>query len=287
VLNFKMKTLAAGVSAAIMMACVPSHASNIRVVVAPAFFKTANAVAGAFTGYYLSNHSAAYNVTVVSQGDSNAESTIISGGATGPYDIFLSSGPVAPYDLYVNYASLVGTPFGYAVDTLELYSPSIDVTGGLPYPLTTDFIMPDPANDSVGQMAALVLAVGPWHILPNQIPGGHVFTTPTAGTSLVLIKGGSYPYGFVGRSQICTSAAGVLTYPAGSYHHSYAPPGGTVVPTPLHFTAVSVNRTRDTPTETELQDFIAFLKGATSSFGDAPTRGTDAIQRNCFQLPTY
>jgi molybdate transport system substrate-binding protein len=288
VLNNRIRTLAAGMTAALMMMCASAYAqsSSIRVAVSPSFAKAAGDIAAAFTSYFLLNHGVTYNVSVLVSSDSLIESTIIAGGATGPYDIFLAGSPEAPLDLYVNYTSLVGTPFDYAIDTLEIYSPSVDVTGGLPFPLTTNFIMPNPSTDPYGQEVALLLAFGPWHIPPDQIPGGQVFTTATAGTSLALINLGRYAYGFVGKSQICTLSGGVENYPPGSYHHAYAVP--VFVPTLLNLTAVPINRTtRTAAASTELSDFIAFLQGGTSSFGDAPTGGTTVIQNYCFALPPY
>jgi molybdate transport system substrate-binding protein len=288
VLNNRIKTLAAGLTAALMVMCASAHAqsSSIRVAVSPSFAKAAGDIAAAFTSYYLLNHSVTYNVSVLVASESLIQSNIIAGGATGPYDIFLAGSPEAPLNLYANYSSLVGTPFDYAIDTLELYSPSVDVSGGLPFPLTTNFVMPNPSTDPYGQEVALLLALGPWQIQPSQIPGGFVFTTATAGTSLALINLGSYTYGFVGKSMICTLSGGVETYPAGSYHHAYAVP--TAVPTLLNLTAVSINRTtRSAAAGTELSDFIAFLQGGTSSFGDAPTGGTTIIQNYCFALPVY
>jgi molybdate transport system substrate-binding protein len=280
-----MKKLALSLSAAtVLMAYSPADAASIRVAVAPNFFKAANEIATAFNAYYLLTHGASYSVSVVSKSSSLIKTDIIAGGATGPYDLFLSSGPADPLDLYINYSSLVGTPFDYAIDTLEVYSPTIDTSGGLPYPLTADFVMPDPTVDNYGQMAALVLALGPWHILPNQIPGGHVFTASTVDASFALVQAGNYGYGFVAQSQICSYANSTYTYLPG-YYHAYSLPA--YVPTLLNLTAVQVNRTRTTAAATELSDFIAYLQGATSSFGDAPTRGTDLIQKYCFQLPPY
>jgi molybdate transport system substrate-binding protein len=273
VLNSRMKKLALSLSAAtVLMASSPSHATSIRVAVAPNFFKA----------YYLLTHGAAYTVSVVSKSSSLIKADIVAGGATAPYDLFLSSGPADPLDLYINNSSLVGTPFDYAIDTLEVYSPTIDISGGLPYPLTTDIVMPDPTVDNYGQMAALVLALGPWHIF--QIPSGHVFTASTVDASFALVQAGTYSYGFVAKSQICRSANSTTTYLPGYYHAYSLPP---YVPTLLNLTAIQVNRTRDTAAATELSDFIAYLKGGTSSFGDAPTRGTDLIQKYCFQLPPY
>lgn len=285
-LNNRIKTLAAGLFAALMMTCAPSHAASIRVAVASSFAKAAGDIAAAFSSYYLLNHGVTYNVSVLVAGDSTIKADIIAGGATGPYDIFLSSSPVAPLDLYLNNTDLVGTPFDYAIDTLTLYSPTVDVTGGLPYPLTTDFIMPDPAEDPYGQMTAILLALGPWHIQPSQIPGGHVFTTASAGTAFALLRRKLYAYGFIGKSQICTLSGGVETYPSGSYHHAYSLPAW--VPSLLNLTAIPINRTlRAAADETELSDFIAFMKGEAGSFGDAPTDGTDLIQKYCFALPPY
>jgi molybdate transport system substrate-binding protein len=281
-----MKMLAVGLSAAVAMICAPARAAtSITVAVAPNFARTANDIIASFESYYLLTFGVSYTVGIVVKSDSLIQSDIEAGGTTGPYDLYLASSVDSVLPLAVNDPSIISGAFLYAVDHLDLYSPTIDVTGGLPFPLTTNFVTPDPINDNYGQAAAEVLAIGPWHILPTSIPGGFVFTEPTAGTTYSAIRKGLFPYGFVGRSQICRFDGGTFNYPAGSFHAEYGPAQGLLVPTPLQLTGLEIARTRTTDQATELSNFVAFLTASNDSNGVASTLGTNIIQSYCFDLP--
>jgi molybdate transport system substrate-binding protein len=285
--NSRMKKLALSLSAAITAMYSPAHAQSIRVAVAPSFSSTANDIVAAFGNYYYTNYSLSYGVTLIIKGASEIEADIIAGGNTGPYDLFLSSSIVEPYYLQNNYPTLVsGSSFNYARDVLELYSPSVDVTGGLPYPLTTNFVIPSPTNDTYGAAAAQILASPPWNIPSSSIPGGYVFTEPTVGTTYSVIKKGLYPYGFVAKSQICRYVDGGYIYPANSYYLEYKPNDRAHPYTPLHLNGIALALTaRTTAAETELANFISFLTGTADSYGVTNTIGTSIIQSYCFRLP--
>jgi molybdate transport system substrate-binding protein len=282
VLNSRMKMLAVGLTAAFAMSYSPADAQTISIAVAPSFGKTANDLAGAFSSYYGLNFGVSYNISLQIEDDADIQSDIIAGGTSGPYDLYLASGAVQAASLAINAPSLVSSAFIYAKDVLDLYSPTVDVTGGLPFPLTTKFVMPDPAVDVYGQSAAGVLAFGPWHILPTAIPGGFVSTSPSVGTTYSLVKVGAFPYGFVARSQICRSNSGVKTYTAGSYHHEYGLSNGAL---PIVLTAATIAKTRTTDQNTVLSNFIAFMTGTADSNGVTTTFGTGIIQGYCFDLP--
>jgi molybdate transport system substrate-binding protein len=276
--------LAVGLSAAFAMICAPADAA-ITIAVAPSFARTANDLVASFESYYLLNFGVSYSIGVVVKSDSLIQSDIIAGGTTGPYDLYLASSVDSVVPLAINDSSVISGAFLYAIDGLDLYSPTIDVTSGLPFPLTTNFVMPDPINDNYGQAAAEVLAAGPWHILPTSIPGGFVFTEPTAGTTYSAIRKGLFPYGFVGRSQICRFDGGTFNYPAGSYHLEYGPAQGLLVPTPLYLTGLTIARNGTTDQATELSNFIAFMTASADSNGNTTTLGTNIIQSYCFNLP--
>jgi molybdate transport system substrate-binding protein len=282
VLNSTKMKLAAGLSAAFALSYSPADAQTISIAVAPSFGKTANDLAGAFSSYYGLNFGVSYNISIQIEDDADVQSEIEAGGTSGPYDLYLASGAVPVANLAINAPSLVSSAFIYAKDALDLYSPTIDVTGGLPFPLTTNFVMPDPNSDTYGQSAAGVLLVGPWHIPPSAIPGGHVFTSPSVGTTYSLIKVGAFPYGFVARSQICRSSSGIRTYVAGSYHKEYGVSNGAI---PIVLTAATIAKTRTTAQNTVLSNFIAFMTGAADSNGVTTTFGTGIIQGYCFDLP--
>jgi len=283
-MSSRMK-LAVGLSAALTMIYAPAQAaSTIKVAVAASFAKAASDIIGSFQAYYFANYGLTYNVAFTIDTAQQIQADIIAGGTTGPYDLFLSSSVKEPRQLANQHASLVsGSLFHYARDRLDLYSLTTDVTGGLPSPLTTDFVIPDPTQDLYGAAAAQILAGPPWNIPTASIPTGHVFTRPDAGSTLSAIKTKTYAYGFVAKSQICRSAGGVESYPSGSYHKEYRAQRDGY--TPIRLGGIAIALTRTTDQQTELADFIAFLTGATDTHGVVVPIGTATIQSYCFRLP--
>jgi molybdate transport system substrate-binding protein len=283
-LKNRMKMVAVGLSAATAMICAPAHAATkITVAVAESFSKAAVNIVASFESYYLLNFGVTYNVGIVIESDAQIQSDIEAGGTTGPYDMYLASSVDSVAPLVVKDPSVISGTFLYAVDGLDLYSPTIDVTGGLPFPLTTNFVVPAPATDTYGQAAAEVLALGPWHISPTAIPGGFVSTEPSAGTTYSVLRKGLFPYGFVGRSQICSLQSGTQIYPPGSFHHEYT--SSVAIPTPLYLTGLTLSRGGTTDQATEVSNLIAFLTGSADSNGNTTTLGTSIIQGYCLDLP--
>jgi molybdate transport system substrate-binding protein len=279
-----MKRLAVGLSAALAMIYSPAQAaSTIKIAVASSFATAASDIIGSFQAYYFANYGLTYNVAFTIESAQQIEADIIAGGTTGPYDLFLSSSIHEPYDLANHHASLVsGAPFDYARDRLDLFSFTTDITGGLPDPLTTNFVIPDPTQDVYGTAAAQILSGSPWKIPTSSIPSGFVFTRPDAGSTFSAIKKKTFPYGFVAKSQICRSAGGVQSYPTGTYHKEYTPEDGY---TPIHLKGIAIALTRTTDQQTQLSDFISFLTGAADSHGVANPTGPAIIQSYCFGLP--
>jgi molybdate transport system substrate-binding protein len=282
VLNNRMKRLAVGLSAALTMIYAPAQAaSTIRIGVASSVATAASDIIGAFQAYYFANYGLTYNVAYAIDTAQQIEADIIAGGTTGPYDLFLSSSVTEPRDLANHHATLVsGALFHYARDRIDLFSPTIDVTGGLPNPPTADFVIPDPTEDVYGAAAAQLLGSPPWNI--TTIPGGHVFTAPDAGSTYFSIKSGTFASGFVAKSQICRSAGGVESYPAGSYHKEYRPRDGY---TAIRLGGIAIALTRTTDQQTQLNDFISFLTGTADSHGVVVPIGPATIQSYCFRLP--
>src|SRR5215831_13225812 len=161
-----MKTLAVGLSAALTMIYAPAQAaSTIRIGIASSFSTAASDIIGSFQAYYFANYGLTYNVAFAVDTAQQIEADIIAGGTTGPYDLFLSSSVKEPRQLANQHASLVsGSLFHYARDRIDLFSFTTDVTGGLPNPPTTDFVIPDPTQDVYGAAAAELLGSPPWHI---------------------------------------------------------------------------------------------------------------------------
>lgn len=285
-LNSRMKKLAVGLSTALAMIHAPAQAASaIKVAVASSFATAASDIIGSFQAYYFATYGLTYNVAFTIDTAQQIEADIIAGGTTGPYDLFLSSSVKEPRDLANHYASLVsGSLFHYARDRIDLYSLTTDVTGGLPNHLTTDFVIPDPTQDVYGAAAAQILAGPPWNIPTASIPTGHVFTRPDAGSTLSAIKKKTYAYGFVAKSQICRSASGVETYPAGSYHKEYRARRDGY--TPIRLGGIAIALTRTTDQQAELADFIAFVTGTADTHGVVVPTGPAVIQSYCFRLPT-
>jgi molybdate transport system substrate-binding protein len=270
-LNSRMKKLALGLSTPLVMIYSPAHAAaTINVAVAASFAKTANDIVGAFQSYYFTTYGLSYSVALTVDTAQQIEADIIAGGTTGPYDLFLSSSKNEPNDLAKNYPSLVtGASFNYARDVLELYSISVNISGGLPYPLTTNFVIADPTQDNYGAAAAQILASQPWSIPTSSIPGGFVVTRSDVGTSYSAVKKGNFAHGFVAKSQICQYANGVYTYPALSYHHEYKPNDDAHPYATQHLTGIEISLAGTTDQATELANFVSFLTGAADSNGVA------------------
>jgi molybdate transport system substrate-binding protein len=285
-IDVKVKKLSLYAATALALACMPANAATItiKVGVDSAFATTAGDLISAFQSYYRA-YGYTYSVVMTASSSATLESDIVAGGATGPYDLFLSGGKKEAQDLVKNYPSLVvGTPFKYAKDFLALYSPSVDVSAGLPYPLTTDFVLPDPTSDVYGAAASEVLAASPWSV--TTIPSGHAVTRADAGTVFAAIDGGSFPYGFLANSQICSlDDTGKFSYPVGTYSYLYKPNNDSYPSDKLVLKGVTIALTRTADQETELANFIAFLTGAADAAANATTRGVDVILSHCFKIP--
>jgi molybdate transport system substrate-binding protein len=291
-----IKKLSLGLSTAVVMTWSPADAQS-RLVVAAAFsFGTAaNNIIPAFGNYYITNHNIDYSdMPLIVSGAPNLESSIING--TLYADLFLSSSAEEPEDLARHYPKLVvGEPFVFAIDSLELYSTTVDISDGLPHPLTTNILIPDPTEDNYGAAAAQILASWPWRILASSIPaayattpGSLVHTQPSVGQVYRQLLRGRYPYGFVAKSQICQDILGTVTYDAGSYHHEYKPFGRHHYnPELVTLTGIKLAKTRTPDQETELKNFIAFLTGTKDTYGTATNAGTGWIESYCFKLPEH
>jgi molybdate transport system substrate-binding protein len=290
-LNSVKKKLALGLAAAVAAMWSPPADAEIVVAAARGFGPTVNEIVRSFQFYYAAQHDINYRgkITVIIKDAATIKSDITDNPVA--YDLFLSSSKDQPEDLAKDNGALVaGKPFAYAVDSVVLYSPSIDVTAGLKNPLTTAFLIPDPDKDNYGEAVAQILASPPWNIPDSAIPGGYVVALPNASVVYAALRfGGKQPFGFVARSQICKYANRVFSYPPGSYHHEYKP-DDSAHPYDVDLvtlTGIKLAKSRTSDQETELQNFISFLTGAADSFGDTPTDGTSIIRSHCFGLPGH
>jgi molybdate transport system substrate-binding protein len=287
-LNRLTRRLALGLTAALAAMWSPPADAQIVIAAAGGFGPVASEIVRAFEFHYATHHDLNYrrNVTLIIKDAATIKSDITGNPAT--YDLFLSSSKDEPEQLAKNNGSLVaGKPFAYTVDSLELFSPSIDITAGLKYPLTTEFLIPDPDKDNYGEAVAQLLGSPPWNIPDSAIPGGYVVALPNASVVYAALRFGKQPFGFVARSQVCKYANRVFSYPPGSYHHEYKPddPAHPYDAELVTLTGIKLAKTRTSDQETELQNFISFLTGAADSFGDTPTEGTSIIRSHCLGLP--
>jgi molybdate transport system substrate-binding protein len=245
-------------------------------------------VVAAFQAYYANfGANYAYNVVVTANSPQGLEADVIAGNGAGPYDIIISSDKKVPHQLATNYPSLVvGTPFKYAEDFLLLYSETVDISSGLPYPFTTNFVIPDPTQTNYGKASAEVLSSYPWYVDPATIPSGYIFTAPSAGISYGSIDAGTYAYGFIAKSTVCRLFGGSEIYSSPSYYREYKPDNANHPYDKLVLKGIELaNSTRTGLQPTEISDFIAFLTGGTDSLGNTPTNGVNLLQSYCLKTP--
>lgn len=275
----KIKKLILGVSAALAMMYSPAYATTtIKIGVAANFSATLNSIISSFQNYY---NGSGYTFVVTVDSTTNLKNAIIAGGATGPYDLFLSADYAAPLALYTSYNSLVvGSPFKYAIGSLELYSGpanTVDISAGLPSPLTTNLVLADPTKAPYGKAASQVLASSPWNI--TTIPSGYVFTRPNINATYSAVQAGTYAYGFVAKSAICQYYSGAEHYVAGTYHHEYLYNDVAHPYTQIQQYGIEIALSRTAAQNTELTNFVNFLTGV------GTTLGTAIIQKYCYILP--
>jgi molybdate transport system substrate-binding protein len=289
-LNSVAKKLAPGLAAAV--AAMWSLPADAQIVIAAArgFGPAASEIVRAFGFHYRTLRDVDYqrNIRVIVKDAAAIKSDIT--GNPAEYDLFLAPSRDEPDDLAKDNASVVaGKPFPYAVDSLVLYSPSIDVTAGLKNPLTTTFLIPDPDKDNYGEAVAQILASPPWNIPDSAIPGGYVVALPNASLIPAALRIGKHTFGFVARSQICKFANGVASYPPNSYYHEYNSndPAHPYDEELVTLTGIKLAKTRTADQDTELANFISFLTGGTDSFGDTPADGTLILRSHCFRTPAH
>jgi len=300
-LDSQIEKLMLGLSAAALtlaLATPPAQAAaTIKVAVDSIFANTANELVSAFQYAYPT---AGYSVVVTTADSASLEAEILSGGAA--YDLFLAGSGKQPIDLAANHpAMVVGSPFKYAEDFLALFSKTVDVSHGLPFPLGAKVMLPDPAADPYGAIAARLISSPPWFVW--RIPGPRSAVAPDAGTSLAAIDSGTYAFGFVANSSICSlDANGAPSYEPGTYRHVYAlDPDAThrrrswhlwrslfrghEIDGSVFLTGVKLAAARTADQETELDNFLAFLTGTANVSGAVSTAGTELIEGHCFEIP--
>ncbi|WP_180982474.1 molybdate ABC transporter substrate-binding protein [Methylocella silvestris] len=285
-LSRKKRKLTFAAVATLAMACSPAYATTttITIGVAANFSTTLNAIINSFSSYYSGTYT--YKFVTVVDSTTNLKNAIISGAGAGPYDLFLSADFAAPQQLYTSYSSLVvGSPFQYATGSLVLWSGAtnhVDISGGLPSPLTTNFVLADPTKAPYGKAASQVLSSAPWSIpTSTTYPSGYAQTRPNINTTYAAVKDGTFPYGFVAKSAVCTKPSTTEVWYDSTHtsHHEYLYNDAAHPYDQIKQYGVKVVKSRTADQETELTNFLNFLTGV------GTTLGTAKIQYYCYQLP--
>ena len=253
-----------------------AQAATINVAVAANFSNTMSALVAAYKALHPGD-----NITFTIDSSGNFYTQITQ--KTKVYDLFLSADKARP-DLLVGTQYAVGADFQYAIGTLELYSPSVNINAGLPSPLTTNFVIAAPSKAPYGLAASQVLASAPWSVTTNltndTFSSPFVKTSPNIGTTYSAVKAGTYPYGFIAQSYICTLKSNVKTFPTG-FHHTYLYNDAAHPYSRILQWGVKIANPARTPggaADVELTNFINFLRGVGS------TTGTTIIKSYCYDL---
>lgn len=274
---YKFRIAAAGTLAGTLLATLPAQAATtIKIAVAANFTATLTQLVSTFK---LLNPGT--DITFVSDSSANLQSAIIN--KTAAYDLFLSADKTRPQQLADTYPTLVtGQPFLYAVGELELWSPTVNISAGLPSPIPVNIVLADPNKAPYGTAAAQVLSTSPWSIPwvagATYPPAGtaHVATKANISLTYSAVKGGTYAYGFIAQSSICRLVNNVKTFSSG-YHHTY-PWNDTVHPHAqiAQYAIKVVNASRTTAQNTVLTNFITFLT--------TNTTGKNIVKSYCYSL---
>ncbi|HEY0233698.1 MAG TPA: molybdate ABC transporter substrate-binding protein [Afipia sp.] len=266
-LSGKLKNMTLGLTAVLLISSsLASQAQTISVGVAANF---ADPLADIILAFQAAYGGTTVNMTSKSTGALQAD--IIAGGTSGPYDLFLAANQTSPQYLVTSYSSLVtpypsgNYPFHYTTGSLVLWSGNINpvnIDSGLPNPLTTNFVIADPANAPYGYAAMQVLNTAPWSLgltPTSSYPVGYVHTATNIDTTFAAVAAGTYPYGFVAKSQVCSNDGSGEVW-SGSHHHEYLYNDASHPYDQLVQYGVAINRSaRTAPQTAVLQNFINYL----------------------------
>lgn len=303
------KSLAVSLIAASALIGGPANAaSTINVAVAANFAGAMTALIAQFKAAYPTQ---GYNVTFTADSSGTLLTQIQSKSVA--YDLFLSADATRPNTLTTSSFTTSlggagtcvpsatagcgsGAPFLYAVGELELWSPTLNVSSGLPttpaanpFVFNPSIVLADPTKAPYGYAAQTVLHYSPWNEPltvttgckdPNtgvaasclaQTPSLGIFEQANISLTYSAVKGGAYHSGFVAQSQVCkANTSGVKTFTG--FHHTYAwndptYPHGKINQWGITITSAAAG--------TELANFLAFLKSAA---------GQAIIKSYCYSL---
>lgn len=277
--SMKLKAAALSAFAFATLASPSAYAvsTTINVAVAANFSATLGVLISLFKQAYPNT-----DVTFKSESSAYLQTEIIN--HTTAYDLFLSADQSRPQTLATSYPSLViGSPFLYGVGELELWSPTVDISAGLPSPIPVDIVLADPNKAPYGTAAAQVLSASPWSITwtPGSAypPSGtaHVFTKSNISLTYSAISNGPYAYGFVHQSAICTLVSGVKSFTrVAGFHHTYPYNDASYPHTEIAQYGIKlVNSARTSAQDTVLTNFMNFINSTT---------GKNIIKSYCYSL---
>ncbi|WP_157234754.1 substrate-binding domain-containing protein [Methylosinus sp. LW4] len=282
----KFTKLTSAVFAAVLTSYSSANATTIAIYTAANF----NGTLSALISKYQATIDATAAFTVTSGATATLESNIISLGntGTGQADLFFSADAshaeaVENYNspnhtLVVPYTSSpLQYSWRYAQGYLVLWSNNgTNVSGGLPNPFNANFVIADPTTAPYGTAAQQLMSGSPWYY-SSTIPGGYVHTASTIGTTFTAVQNGTYAYGFVAASQVCTydPNTSTKTYTNGGSNGAYPYNSGY---SDIIQKAVKINRTTRTTAESNLlDDFVSFLSS---------TDAQNIILSYCYTIPT-
>lgn len=267
----QFKCLAAA-AAIVALLGSPARAASITVAVTPI---AAGAVTDLVSDFLADFSSSGYSVSVIVIPDADAKDAILAGAAPTP-DLFLAQSYLAPLELAGRNPRLVsGNVFPYATDTLVLYSSAgknVDISAGLPPRASLQrFSLPDPASKDPYGVAAVQALKDTYRYAETR---GLTQKVGDAASSYAAVQFLDAPYGFTGKSQICSAVAGVEEFEPGSFRHEYDLRDSDT-PVDIVLAGVKIARQRAAEDEAELSDFVRYLTGA----------GSVNFSQHCFKLP--
>ncbi|MHB1109520.1 MAG: molybdate ABC transporter substrate-binding protein [Devosia sp.] len=214
----------------------PTAADEVKVAVAANFAAAAEELAIAF-------EVATGDGIVLSTGATGALYTQISQGA--PFEVFLAADNARPQMAVDEGLGIEGTAFTYALGSLVLYSPSLDLASGIKLLQSGEFehlAIADPETAPYGAAAVSVLrALGIYDALaPKFVIGESIAQT------LLFVQSGNAELGFVALSQVIGEPEDRRWLAPGGLHR------------PIEQDAVLLKPGEDNPVASA---FLAFLKG--------------------------
>ena len=226
----KRLVLALGVAAL----AFPALAGEVKVAVASNFTAVAEAIAAAFGAKNG-------NQVALSFGSSGALYAQISQGA--PFEVLLSADAAKPKAAIDEGHAVEGTEFTYAMGTLVLYSPTLDLTSGLKVLNANAFshlAIADPKTAPYGAAASFALAaLGLKDKIADKLVVGE-----NVGQALQFVESGNAELGFVAQSQVLgKDPARLWVLPKGLYQ-------------PIQQDAVLLNSGATDPAAAAFLDFL-------------------------------